>query len=197
MVRFAFTMIELIFAIVVIGICVISLPTMTNMTNKGMESNLVQEAIFAASTELIGATSGYWDERSMEDENQSHISRVIDIGGDCNNTTKLRAGHIAQPYHRRCLDSNSSTGLNSTANNDIYSLNDAAHGYENIFVDSSTDASGYKQTYKSKVTVDLDSTDNNVKDITITLKDKNDEVITLLRSKRANIGETDYYKRMF
>jgi len=197
MVRFAFTMIELIFAILVIGISVISLPTMTNITNKGIENNLVQEAIFAASAELMGSTSGYWDEKSMQDINTSPFSRVIDIDNDCDVNTRLRAGHIAQPYHRRCLDSNVSSGLGQTTDDDIYSLDDAAHGYEDIFVDTTTSANGYKQTYKSKVTVDLNTTDHNIKNITITIKDENNNIITLLRAKSANIGEIDYYKRRF
>ena len=44
--RFGFTMIELIFAIVIIAISVMSLPMMTQVTNKGLEESLVQEAIF-------------------------------------------------------------------------------------------------------------------------------------------------------
>jgi len=74
--RFAFTMIELIFAIVIIAISVMSLPMMAVVTQRGMENNIVQEAIFAASAELMGATSGYWDENSMQDINVSHLSRV-------------------------------------------------------------------------------------------------------------------------
>ena len=194
MVKSAFTMIELIFAIVIIGISVMSLPVVINITNKSIENNLVQEAIFASSTELIGATAGYWDERSMEDEMQSHISRVVNISADCDNITKLRPGHIAQPYHRRCLDNNSSTGLNYTINSSIFSLNDATHDYENIFINSTTDATGYKQTYTSKI--DIIQT-NNIKKITVTIKDENNNIVTLLRSQSANIGETDYYKRMF
>lgn len=45
----AFTMIELIFAIIVIAISVVSLPTMIQATSSGVEKNLeAQEAIFKA-----------------------------------------------------------------------------------------------------------------------------------------------------
>ncbi|MEA1983751.1 MAG: prepilin-type N-terminal cleavage/methylation domain-containing protein [Campylobacterota bacterium] len=45
----AFTLIELIFAIVIIAISVISLPTMTDATSSGVAKNVeVQEAIFKA-----------------------------------------------------------------------------------------------------------------------------------------------------
>ena len=195
MVRFAFTMIELVFAIVIIGISVMSLPTITNVVNKNIEGNLVQEAIFAASTELIGATSGYWDENSMQDIATSHLSRVIDVSNDCNTTTKLRYGHIPQPYHRRCLDDESTT-VNNTSGGSVYDINDAQHSNENIFINTTTDASGYKQTYTSQVIVDLNTTNNNIKKIEIVIKDENNNTITLLRSQSANIGETEYYKRM-
>lgn len=191
MVRLGFTMIELIFAIVIIGVSVMSLPTMTNIINKGIESNLVQEAIFAASTELMGASSGYWDENSMQDINLNHLSRVINISGDCDSVTKLRAGHIAQPYHRRCLN-DLTTNAVSTAGGSVYDLDDASHLDEDIFIDNTTDASGYKQTYKSDIVV---IQVGNIKKITATIKDENGDTITILRSQSANIGETDYYKR--
>lgn len=168
-----------------------SLPTMTNIINKGIESNLVQEAIFAASTELMGASSGYWDENSMQDINLNHLSRVINISGDCDSVTKLRAGHIAQPYHRRCLN-DLTTNAVSTAGGSVYDLDDASHLDEDIFIDNTTDASGYKQTYKSDIVV---IQVGNIKKITATIKDENGDTITILRSQSANIGETDYYKR--
>jgi len=193
MVKSAFTMIELIFAIVIIAIAVLSLSVMNNTTSKTIENNLVQEAIFAASTELIGTTVGYWDENSMQDKNESSIARVINIGNDCNASTKLRYGHINQPYHRRCLD-NLETRARSSAGGDVYDLDDAAHAKENIFVDDTTDASGYKQTYTSTIKV---TQDGDIKTITSTIRDKDDVIITRLKAQSANIGETEYFKRVF
>ena len=198
--RFAFTMIELIFAIVIIAISVMSLPMMTQVTQKGIESNILQEAIFAASAELMGATAGYWDEVSMRDVNVSHLSRVIDIGtsNDCNNTTKLKPGHINQPFHRRCLDENPTAITDLDKNiTSIYSLDDAAHGAQDIFVNTATDETGYKKLYKSEIDVSLSSTDNNIKIITATVTDSDGNPITVLKTQSANIGEIDYYKRTF
>ena len=198
--RFAFTMIELIFAIVIIAISVMSLPMMIQVTQKGIESNILQEAIFAASAELMGATAGCWDEVSMRDINVSHLSRVIDIGtsNDCNDTTKLRPGHINQPFHRRCLDENSTAIADLDKNiTSIYSLDDAAHVAQNIFINTATDETGYKELYKSEIDVSLSSTDNNIKIITATVTDDDGDPITVLRTQSANIGEIDYYKRTF
>jgi len=194
--RFAFTMIELIFAIVIIAISVMSLPMMAVVTQRGMENNIVQEAIFAASAELMGATSGYWDENSMQDINVSHLSRVINIGNDCNSTTNLRLGHINQPYHRRCLDNNETIAFNLQGGA-VSDLNDAAHGSQSIFLNQTPTASGYKDDYNSTLSVSVSAADANVKDINVTVTNTAGKVVTILKAKSANIGEIDYYRRTF
>jgi len=193
--RFAFTLIELIFAIVIISIAVISLPMMVQITSKGIEESLVQEAIFAASAELMGATSGYWDENSMQDINKSHLSRVINLAGDCNDD-KLRPGHIRQPLHRRCLDEDTTVAHDSETPIgalDVFDLNDAAIT-QIMFTDEDKEAEGYKDTYTSSI--DVNRTDN-IKIITSTIKNSKDIDIVILRTQSANIGEIDYYKRRF
>lgn len=200
--RFAFTMIELIFAIVVIAISVMSLPMMTQVTQKGIESNILQEAIFAASAELMGASAGYWDENSMQDINVSHLSRVIDISDDCNTTTKLRPGHINQPKHRRCLH-DMSTVANNGAGGAVHDLDDAEKITASVmFVLPGTDgtSAGYKELYKSVIDVrPLNTTGNNrnIKIITATITDEDDEPVTVLKMQSANVGEIDYYSREF
>ena len=195
--RLAFTMIELIFAIVIIAISVLSLPVMVQITSKGIENNLLQEAIFAASAELMDASSGYWDERSMEDENLSNLSRVIDIGGGCSADNRLRPGHIAQPYHRRCTDSNSAAGLNGTTD-PIFSLDDAEHTVTDMFDNPIGEAAGYKQTYQSTLVVAPDGANANIKHIISDVKDSTGvTTLTVLKMQSANVGEIEYYKMRF
>jgi len=202
--RLAFTMIELIFAIVIISIAVVSLPMMTKITEKGVEEGILQEAIFAGSAELMSASAGYWDTNSMADNAVSHISRVIDVGSTCENNSssirnRLRSGHIAQPLHRRCVDANITTvGIASSDDVNFPSLDSAAHTSQDIFVDTDTEATGYKQTYKSVVTVAVNGANSNIKDISVLVTNNvADRNITLLRMQSANIGEIDYYKRRF
>lgn len=198
--RSAFTLIEVIFAIVIIAIAVLSLPMMSRATQRGIESNIVQEAIFAASAELMGATSGYWDENSMQDIAVSHLSRVINIGGDCNNTTQLRPGHIKQVYHRRCLDNNTTVAYNNAVGGTVFDLDNAKHPNQAIFISGAgagtADETGYKELYTSVVAVGISPANYNVKDINVTVSGAKG-VITVLKSKSANVGEIDYYKRMF
>lgn len=199
MVKKAFTMIELIFAIVVISIVVLAIPTLINVSSKNEDNSMAQEAIFAASAELMGASNVYWDENSTYDQNKSSLSRVISIKddhgyGECNTITHLRLGHINQPFHRRCLDDNN-IGARNTPGGDVYDLNDIAHGSQELFTDSA-DASGYKKKYNSILGVTLLSDDDNVKVVTETILNPDDgSVITKLKLQAANIGEVEPYKK--
>ncbi len=192
--RFAFTLIELIFAIVIIGISVLSLPMMIQVTSKGVESNIIQEAIYASSTLLMSATGGYWDERSMEDMSVSHISRVIDISSSCDDTTKLKPGHINQPFHRRCLESNSFANLENATNDGLIDALEDEVESTNLFTTSTDGSSGYKDftdKYQSNLTI---VRNNDIKTITVTVSNSTG-TITVLRIQSANIGEIDYYKK--
>lgn len=197
----AFTMIELIFAIVIIAIAIVSLPMMMQVNSKGMESNLAQAAIFAASVELMQASTGYWDANSLKDISLSDYSRVINITGDCNSTTKLRPGHIHQPFHRRCIDdttiTTASNAKSTTAG--ILTLEDFNTSHP-LYVGNTNGAAGYKNTDLTISMSVTSGTDNNIKILTATVKDPtdNNKIITKLYTQSANIGEPQYYyRRMF
>ena len=204
--RAAFTFIELIFAIVIIAITVISLPTMIQATSKGIESNLVQEAIFTASAQLNQAVVANWDANSLVEGGESSLARVIDNGNCENNSShphyRLKPGHIAQPYHRRCLDS--STTVISGTTGTGYALEDFA-GIKTLINAGGSEA-GYKYTYSTNVTVTQPAYFNGVnnadmKMIQAAIFDITDptapELLTTLKTYSANIGEVDYYKRTY
>jgi prepilin-type N-terminal cleavage/methylation domain-containing protein len=200
----AFTLIELIFAIVVIAISVVSLPMMTQVTSKAIDSNLIQEAIFAASTELNSAVTAHWDENSLED-NESSLSRVID-DGKCENNSSLanyrqKKGHINQPLHRRCLQNSSTSISNAKTNDKIFALDDMEKNGDDLSADNSGSASGYKHEYTTTISVDNSNisfgklvNSTNLKKLTVEIK-VDSKVVTKLHTYSANIGEVDYYKR--
>ena len=206
MVRSAFTLIELIFAIVVIAITVVSLPMMSQVTATGIDENIVQEAIFAAATELNEATTHHWDESSFDDNASNIYSRVVTtaLGGakGCNAVTRLRPGHINQELHRRCTEDNT-TVSNATADANISSFNDVAHSGSNdyLFSDTVTDATGYKRVYTSSLSISSNpisfgslANSSDIKKLEVIVSDP-DGVVTKLSAYSANIGEIDYYKR--
>ena len=214
MVRYAFTLIELIFAIVIIGIAVITLPTMNQATTKGIEGNLVQEAIFAASTELNQAVTANWDDNSLEPGFPNSQARVIQINtgiGDCDNNTssptyRRMAGHINQPLHRRCLDSNTTT-LSLVNIDTVNSLNDMKTSNTKL-ENATTNATGYKLDFTTTVSItninvffgmNKLNANPNMKQVTVEVSDTSTppKLITKLFTYSANIGEVDYYKRNF
>ena len=211
--RYAFTLIELIFAIVVIAISVISLPMMTQVTSKGIEKNLVQEAIFASVAEINMATTYIWDENSFIDDNESSsntndLSRVLWTGttNDCTGPVggiHRRGGHI----NRRCIDNNDTriyTGVNYL--NALEAAVGANQGYKSIYDIGGKSAEGYKELYTSRLDVVLcnpaancqqfgDGTNDsnfNLKEISVTVQNSNGDIVTLLRTYSANIGEVPY-----
>ncbi len=213
MVRGAFTLIELIFAIVIIAISVISLPMMSQTVAKGVEANVVQEAIFAAATELNEAVTAHWDENSIEPGMPDSSARVIEtVINRCENDANLStfrqmSGHINQPLHRRCLDAN--TTVTTPSDNTVTavnSLDDMAHPSANLFIDTTNNSTGYKETYKTQLSVtrtnvifgtDQANANPDMKRIDSTVTDKDLNTISLLITYSANIGEVDFYKRSY
>lgn len=197
----AFSMIELIFAIVIIAITVISLPMMTQVTSQGIERNLVQEAIFAASAELNQALSFRWDRNSAEGS-ATAFSKVINMDnngdgiGDNNCNNAKRPGHAARSCRSDLL------GVANVTDANITNLNNAEHGSQTIFVGDATTAAGYKQDYNSELNVTTPSSfggfanSPNIKRVRIQVSDA-DGVVVQLDSFSCNIGEVDYAKRSY
>ena len=218
-------MIELIFAIVIIAIVVISLPLMMKTNEDAMEGNVVQEALFASSAKMMQILSYPWDQNSTDSSNPNTYGKVVDILGpittfsrrDANNTpdanSNYRVGHILEDNHRRFHDytlpnknaSSITPGGNSALNN-IGATNTP-------FDNPVTSATGYKNNYTMDVGVSYisdnsfsgstfifsttPSSASNMKLITVTIKDSNGNPLTLLRSYSSNIGEFDFAKRRF
>ena len=225
--RSAFTMIELIFAIVIIAIVVISLPLMMKTNEDAMEANVVQEALFASSAKMMQILSYPWDQHSIDSSNPNTYGKVVDIPGgntayvrkDANGTSDIlssyRVGHILEDNHRRfhdvsLSDANAIGTLGSVT--PPTALNNA-----NItnapFDNPATSPTGYKNNYKMDVSVGYISdtpsstfifsntgettTPTNIRLLTVTIKDSNGNPLTLLRSYSSNIGEFDFAKRRF
>ena len=122
--RPAIAMIELIFAIVVMGITMLSAPLILNMSIQSSNTAMQQESIAAAASELSLILTHPWDEGNTLDTTGYGILRVSNGDGDLNATNRLR-------YDRRFnfttpgLEANASlpdtfgNGSDSIADNDI------------------------------------------------------------------------------
>ncbi|MFT7860824.1 MAG: type II secretion system protein [Sulfurimonas sp.] len=202
--RTAFTMIELIFAIVIMGIAVVSLPVMTQTTDKNVEASIVQEAIFASETILNEAMAYYWDENSQYDESTSgDLSRVINTAGCIAGTPNKRIGHV----NRRCLSDITAIGVAN--NNAVDNTLDYLENYWNNrdVITGIASAGTYKDDnpYKATVTVtqcdgggcvDFGTLNNaDIKEIEVVIQ-QDGAIITLLRGYSANIGDVEIAKRI-
>jgi len=122
-IRSAFTMIELIFAIVLISVVTLTIPTMIQVNNKALEGNAAQEAIFLVSAVLSETTTLIWDDNSDDVSGTNfNLSKILDTDGtvatvgineagdaaytrpDINTT--IRDGGLEQDLHRRFADVN-------------------------------------------------------------------------------------------
>lgn len=206
--RSAFTMIELIFAIVVMSIAIVSLPVMTQTTDENIEESIVQEAIFASQAIINESIAYYWDENSLADQYISGdpYSRVIDTTGtSCIGTPHKRIGHI----NRQCVSSSSIPVTNATVGPVINNF-DAQYNNRQILRNTAaaTAYATYKDNYTATATVrqctngagctqfGLNPFDNDLKEIAFDINDGNGNLIIRLRGYSANIGEVAIAKKV-
>lgn len=201
--RTAFTLIELIFAIVVMSIVIVSLPMMTIQTSKNIESNIVQEAVFASEAVLDESMGLYWDANSQYDENVSGgLSRVIATGGtnDCvAGYPNKRLGHI----NRRCLNDIATIGVSNSTT--AGSLNSITTIYNNSpLITDVASAGAYKDEYNVTANVytpsviQFGTVANNpdIKEVAVEIQDDTGTVIVKMRTYIANIGDVEIASRI-
>lgn len=175
MIRFGFTLIELVFAIVIMGIAILAIPTMTQVNDRGVTNNLKQEAIFAGVAKMMQVLSYPWDENSINLDNNSSLDleRPVDIVGDTTNyarrdingtvnlTSEYRVGQIrGVDFHRKLMvydnnitDDNRTSIITALGNNNpnVVALDELAGSYS--LVNAGASAVGYKDSYTNVVNV--------------------------------------------
>ena len=155
MVRTAFTMIELIFALVIMGIVFITLPLVLLNDSENVEQNLMQEAIFASSAKLGQILTYSWDENSPDPIATLSSSDVLGAPNGHNlldrvGTSDFRLGHVQQALHRRMTPNSNERNASTTLGNDGGDLDDLddADGTSNVSLISSTSENTYKKNYQ-------------------------------------------------
>ncbi len=171
--RLAFTLIELIFAIIIMSIVVFTLPMMSQVIGKGTENNLVQEGILVASGDMFKVISGKFDENSKDDVmdfekiiySSNAEAALLDVNGS-------RAGNV------NIIFDNNTTLRPSIAQEEAIGDEDDVDDYIVTNGDAVThtgSAAGYKQFYKKDINVSMAAFNggnaDNTKKITITIKD--------------------------
>jgi type II secretory pathway pseudopilin PulG len=106
--RSAFSLIELVFAIVIIAISVMTIPLMLSQSSNNDSFSIMQESILAARTKIGNVLSWEWDRNSSVG---TGYIRVLDVKNgdselDRNHTDVFRLGHLNYPKRRRFHDGN-------------------------------------------------------------------------------------------
>ncbi|MBE0497957.1 MAG: prepilin-type N-terminal cleavage/methylation domain-containing protein [Campylobacterales bacterium] len=167
MVRPAFTMIELIFALVIMGIVFVSLPLILINNAKSIEDNLIQESIFLTSSKITQIMSFQWDNSSSETgTGMLAASDVVNVTAGAaalvrNATTDFRVGHFQQDKRRRMTPVGNprfATPVGPDVNDaGIFDDVDDFHGQTDAALVQSasalTSGSGYKKAYRTNTTV--------------------------------------------
>jgi prepilin-type N-terminal cleavage/methylation domain-containing protein len=106
----AFTMIEMIFAIVIIGLTVAGVSQMLTRSGETMEGGMSQEAVFLASMEAAKVFSHRWDVNSEDNTTELSYSKILDT-------------NTSSDYDRTCI--NVLTGVRTTTTSFVCGANAA------------------------------------------------------------------------
>jgi hypothetical protein len=118
--RKAVAMIELIFAIVVMGIAMLALPMITAQSSKGIESAIMQESVSEVASNMNIVLAKYWDEENTKAGQESMILSTT------NGNFAARSGLI-QDYNGR------TTKDQTAASNDLtFSVADDPDGSDDL-----------------------------------------------------------------
>ena len=160
----AFTLIELIYAIVIMGIAFITLPIILLNNNRTLEQNLEQEAIFITATKMGQILTFSWDEDSRDPGVVLAAAEVLDVTtGDsdfdrANPAEDFRTGHFQESLHRRMTPHSSpravtAYGALGSEGGDLDDIDDFDGTVDSSSITSGSQA-GYKSGYALKTCVD-------------------------------------------
>lgn len=221
--RSAFTMIELIFAIVIIGISMLSLPTLMVGNANNQESSITQEGIMLAATKVSNVLSFPWDP-NLVGFGIATAAPVLETGGDSElenrNAANLdfRVGHFPEKLRRRKTPNAAPLGATAIGGAVVPSASINDLNGENAVVgavDNAANQHSFKKQWTLVTAVSYVSDTaayagnpinfnfsvvptgtTNIKMVR-TMATDNDGNQVQLTSFTSNIGESEFYKRRY
>jgi len=218
-VRKAATMIELVFTIVILGIAMVTIPTMLSNISKINELSINQEAILAGSTAIGNILTYKWDEKTT-DLNVT-FSPILDVTHGDNeldrilNTTKRKGsfkGVGRRKFYNQIIYASSTLGSDFSDMDDIddfigvksLTLNSGNVDYildieiatNVIYISDINDYNKKNINFVFQTSPHISST--NIKMIEVEVKDKDsNQTIAIYRSFASNIGESKLLSRNY
>ena len=199
--RNAFSMIELVFAIVIIGLVVTVVPTMISVNVKNQELASYSEGIFALSAQMMQDSTYYWDDASKS--SSSGLGNVLDAtttgGFERIAGTIYRVGHTTEAgttTHRHFFLT-PTVPVGTKLNNSVESREVTGASLDTLNSNYTYDmhVSYVDDTAVFKETSLTAPTTSNIKLLEYKLYIScNVLPIAVMRNYVSNIGEADYYK---
>lgn len=204
--RKAIAMIELIFAIVVIGITLLSVPLMVNQASESTYTTLQQEAIAAAASDMSLILSREWDEVNTNDLIDSTIVTTASGNYDQAARTNLRSRTYTSSLGTT-LAASTTLSADSGDSDDIDDVNGVTTALTTLGTSDLVDTTmtiGTTVSYLSDGTTSpigtTDTGTSNIKGITITLTSGGVAELqktVKLNAFSANIGSYDLARKVF
>jgi len=203
----SFSLLELLIAIVVVGIAVTSIPMLLNSSSKSIGTNLESTVLDSAYSSLMIIEMLDWDENNTKDDN---FYKVLTADGGDDELKCVRKGtkELDNESGADCDDNKTShIGIDdgedaddSTTFDDVddfngYSITNLANYDINVtvkYVDDSTDYSAKNIFYNDALTP---SNNTNIKLIELNITDKSGNSVAILRGESMNIGAVKIYSR--
>jgi len=215
MVRKAFTLIELIFSIVVLSIAFLAIPVLLEMTSLSLEETVKDEATFQG-IRTAGAIQTYaWDDNSLsQDANESYILDTSNGDSELGryNSSQFRIGNYYLGKKRKFHPATTlaSTALGSdpgdTIKDDIDDFNNYVENIQSTIVDLNVktkiyyiaDSANYAQSHINfTINPTSVSPSTNIKMIEVNITDKNNNQVLLYRTISCNIGSAPIKTRFY
>ncbi len=212
-----FTLIEIIFTIVIMAGIFMVIPKILMIANKTESFSMKQDAYFNAISLTKIASSLAWDESNTESLGilSTDINNI-----PCDSTTNIRVGSFLSANGRTCQDSLSASTIMPDTGEDDYLLFDDIDDFNGSIINTTEGGNTrYKiltnvsylnniglSTSAKKMTIDLSATtetatSSNIKKLTTTIKYNGkkavnkDKTIATFRYYSANIGQFTLNKR--
>ena len=226
MVKKGFTFIELVVAIVVIGIAMMSVPLLLSQSSRTNEFSISQEAVLAGSTKIGNILTYPWDDKLVSEVDVKHILDVtngdLDLDRFPDNNSTRRKGNFKANFRRK-FDTNLTFAsvvlgrvgdTNASAYNDIDDFNGVSEtitsgGTGDYLMDLNLSTKVFyisdDANYSSSPTLnfgDLNASlvtpTTNLKMIEVKVVNRtNHQLVTTLRAFSANIGSYELIYRTF
>lgn len=162
MVRGAFSFIELVISIVVIGIIFMTVPLIITQTQKSVEASIHQEAVMAGLTQMVNIMSYRWDENETNESLNGGYAKILDTGTNiaslqCQeiNGTRMRVGNFRGDGRRKCYNEerNATAPLSLGSEGDMDDIDDIGGLDNDLLAGNQNTNSDYKLSYTTKINV--------------------------------------------